>query len=110
MGERVSKEEEIKRLQKMREDRAREKTAGLDPEQLDFDPEEDDETMLRLKALETQAKKLIPNYGSPPRPRSSSEDSSNLPSTSRKGKEDESSESDDDDKDVKRKRKEESRS
>ena len=26
----------------------------MDPEQLDFDPEEDDETMLRLKALETQ--------------------------------------------------------
>lgn len=34
--------------------RAGEKTAGLDPEQLDFDPEEEDETMLRLKALETQ--------------------------------------------------------
>ena len=68
----------------------------MDPEQLDFDPEEDDE-MLRLKALETQvfvcrsesfitlviqAKKLIPNYGSPPRPRSDSEDS-NVPTTSR---------------------------
>ena len=80
--------------------RAGEKTAGLDPEELDFDPEEEDETMLRLKALETQvsskltsicapltcspqAKKLIPNYGSPPRPRSSSEDSTNLPTTSR---------------------------
>ena len=32
---------------------------------------------------DTQAKKLIPNYGSPPRPRSSSEDSTNLPTTSR---------------------------
>ena len=34
--------------------RADEKTSNMDPEQLDFDPEEDDETMLRLKALETQ--------------------------------------------------------
>ena len=36
--------------------RADEKTSNMDPEQLDFDPEEDDETMLRLKALETQVK------------------------------------------------------
>jgi len=86
--------------------RADEKTSNMDPEQLDFDPEEDDETMLRLKALETQAKKLIPNYGSPPKPRSDSEDS-NVPTTSRKGRDDDSSESDDDDdddKDVKRRR------
>ena len=107
--------------------RADEKTSNMDPEQLDFDPEEDDETMLRLKALETQvncqtvnewfwflgqlcdcgcdelkkrqancvhkfeqtfntnkfqAKKLIPNYGSPPKLRSDSEDS-NVPTTSR---------------------------
>ena len=34
--------------------RVDEKTSNMDPEQLDFDPEEDDETMLRLKALETQ--------------------------------------------------------
>ena len=43
----------------------------MDYDKLDFDPEdgEDDENTLRLRALETQARNLIPNYGSPPKPR-----------------------------------------
>ena len=50
--------------------RERKNDESMDYDKLDFDPEDgDDEDALRLRALETQAKKLIPNYGSPPRPR-----------------------------------------
>ena len=54
--------------------------AGLDYDKLDFDPEdgEEDAELLRLRALETQAKKLIPNYGSPPRRREITQPSPNL--------------------------------
>merc|ERR1711874_87935 len=45
----------------------------------------EDENLLRLRALETQVKNLIPEYGSPPRMRSESDDSGNVPSTSRRG-------------------------
>jgi len=97
--------EEARKSRKFREEKDLH-TEGMDYDKLDFDPEDDDETMLRLKALETQAKNLIPNYGSPPKPRSSSEDSSHLPSTSKKGKGNASSNEseDEDDKDVKRRR------
>merc|ERR1712183_1131851 len=90
---------------------------GMDYDKLDFDPEdgEDDENTLRLRALETQARNLIPNYGSPPKPRGSSEDSSKQATTSkiggkargRGGREDSDSESDsssEDDRDVRRRR------
>merc|ERR1712059_204777 len=62
-----AKDEEARKERKFREERDT-KTEGMDYDKLDFDPEEEDETMLRLKALETQARNLIPNYGSPPKP------------------------------------------
>lgn len=99
-----AKDEEARKERKFREEKDT-KTEGMDYDKLDFDPEEEDETMLRLKALETQARNLIPNYGSPPKPRSSSEDSSQLASTSKKGKGEVTDESEDDeDKDIKRRR------
>merc|ERR1719300_1298458 len=102
MGERTKKELEERRKEgrdiwqerrKMRSRRGRKERRfreerkndeSMDYDKLDFDPEDgDDEDALRLRALETQAKKLIPNYGSPPRPRSSSEDSSKQATTSK---------------------------
>ena len=66
------RQDETRKQRKFREERREEGgQAGLDYDKLDFDPEdgEEDAELLRLKALETQAKKLIPNYGSPPRRR-----------------------------------------
>ena len=62
--------EEARKERRFREERRKE-TEGMDYDKLDFDPEdgEDDENTLRLRALETQARNLIPNYGSPPKPR-----------------------------------------
>jgi len=100
------KAEEIRKSRKFREEKDA-NTEGMDYDKLDFDPEDDDETMLRLKALETQARNLIPNYGSPPKPRSSSEDSSHQPTTSKAGKNtvsDNESDEDEEDKDIKRRR------
>jgi len=101
------KDEELRKERKFREEK-RTEMEGMDYDKLDFDPEdgEDDETMLRLRALETQARNLIPNYGSPPKPRSSSEDSSHQPSTSKAGKAlvADSDSSDGEDRDVRRKR------
>merc|ERR1719300_1514456 len=101
------KDEELRKERKFREEK-RSEMEGMDCDKLDFDPEEgeEDETLLRLKALETQARNLIPNYGSPPKPRSSSEDSSHQPSTSKAGKAlvADSDSSDGEDRDVRRKR------
>jgi len=103
------RQDETRKQRKFREERREEGgQAGLDYDKLDFDPEdgEEDAELLRLKALETQAKKLIPNYGSPPRRRSSSADSSHAATTSKKGlvADSDSSDSEDDDRDVKRRR------
>merc|ERR1719357_2399221 len=101
------KDEELRKERRFREERRKE-TEGMDYDKLDFDPEdgEDDENTLRLRALETQARNLIPNYGSPPKPRSSSEDSTHQPSTSKAGKAlvADSDSSDGEDRDVRRKR------
>jgi len=100
--------EEARKERRFREERKNDES--MDYDKLDFDPEDgDDEDALRLRALETQAKKLIPNYGSPPRPRSSSEDSSKQATTSKHGgrraaADDSSSDSSEDDRDVKRRR------
>ena len=66
----IKKNEEARKERRFREERRKE-TEGMDYDKLDFDPEdgEDDENTLRLRALETQARNLIPNYGSPPKPR-----------------------------------------
>ena len=68
--EEVKRNEEARKERRFREERRKE-TEGMDYDKLDFDPEdgEDDENTLRLRALETQARNLIPNYGSPPKPR-----------------------------------------
>ena len=68
--EKKAKEEELRKERKFREEK-RSEMEGMDYDKLDFDPEEgeEDETVLRLRALETQARNLIPNYGSPPKPR-----------------------------------------
>jgi len=108
--EKRAKDEELRKERKFREEK-RSEMEGMDYDKLDFDPEEgdEDETALRLRALETQARNLIPNYGSPPKPRSSSEDSSHQPSTSKAGRRGlvgESESSDDGgDRDVRRRRK-----
>lgn len=103
------KDEELRKERKFREEK-RSEMEGMDYDKLDFDPEEgeDDETVLRLRALETQARNLIPNYGSPPKPRTSSEDSSHQPSTSKAGRGlvgDSDSSDDGGDRDVRRRRK-----
>jgi len=104
------KDEELRKERKFREEK-RSEMEGMDYDKLDFDPEEgeEDETALRLRALETQARNLIPNYGSPPKPRSSSEDSSHQPSTSKAGRGglvgDSESSDDGGDRDVRRRRK-----
>jgi len=104
------KDEELRKERKFREEK-RSEMEGMDYDKLDFDPEEgeEDETALRLRALETQARNLIPNYGSPPKPRSSSEDSSHQPSTSKAGRGglvgDSDSSDDGGDRDVRRRRK-----
>ena len=66
----IKKNEEARKERRFREE-LRKETEGMDYDKLDFDPEdgEDDENTLRLRALETQARNLIPNYGSPPKPR-----------------------------------------
>jgi len=106
--------EEARKERRFREERRKE-TEGMDYDKLDFDPEdgEDDENALRLRALETQARNLIPNYGSPPKPRSSSEDSTKQATTSKIGKKgrgreesdsDSDSDSSEDDRDVRRRK------
>lgn len=108
--EKRAKDEELRKERKFREEK-RSEMEGMDYDKLDFDPEEgdEDETALRLRALETQARNLIPNYGSPPKPRSSSEDSSHQPSTSKAGRRglvgDSESSDDGGDRDVRRRRK-----
>jgi len=106
--EKRAKDEELRKERKFREEK-RSEMEGMDYDKLDFDPEEgeEDETVLRLKALETQARNLIPNYGSPPKPRSSSEDSAHQPSTSKAGRGqagDSDSSDDGGDRDVRRRR------
>jgi len=106
--EKKAKEEELRKERKFREEK-RSEMEGMDYDKLDFDPEEgeEDETVLRLRALETQARNLIPNYGSPPKPRSSSEDSAHQPSTSKAGRGqvgDSDSSDDGGDRDVRRRR------
>lgn len=108
--EKRAKDEELRKERKFREEK-RSEMEGMDYDKLDFDPEEgeDDENALRLRALETQARNLIPNYGSPPKPRSSSEDSAHQPSTSKAGRGglvgDSESSDDGGDRDVRRRRK-----
>ena len=64
--------EEARKERRFREERRERNDESLDYDKLDFEGEEgeDDENALRLRALETQARNLIPNYGSPPKPRS----------------------------------------
>ena len=114
---RLKETEERARNEEARKERRFRETTGpnnvsMDYDKLDFEGDEgEDEDALRLRALETQARNLIPNYGSPPRPRSASEDSSKKATTSkiggRAGAGDSDSESSEDDRDVKRRRREE---
>jgi len=113
-AEERKRNEEARKERRFREERRNDES--LDYDKLDFDPEDgdDDENALRLRALETQARNLIPNYGSPPRPRSSSEDSSKQATTSKIGgtglanDADDDSDSSEDDRDVKRRRRDRS--
>ena len=62
-----TRNEEARRARKFREERRNEES--FDHDKLDFDPEDDDENGLRQRALETQSRNLIPNYGSTDRRR-----------------------------------------
>ena len=62
-----TRNEEARRARKFREERRNEES--FDHDKLDFDPEDDDENGLRQRALETQSRNLIPNYGSSDRRR-----------------------------------------
>ena len=108
-----AKNEEARRDRRFRETGP--SNVSMDYDKLDFEGDEgEDEDTLRLRALETQARNLIPNYGSPPRPRSTSEDSSKRATTSKVGGKGAAAESDsdssEDDRDVKRRRRERSES